>query len=43
MDKQNNGLVRIKDATGVSIFHCNICEKYIAQKINKHLVGEEHW
>ena len=43
MDKWNHDIVRIKDATGVLIFYCNLCDKCITRKQFQHLVVEGHW
>ena len=43
MDKRNHVLVQIKDATGVLVLHCNIFDKYIAQKIGKNLGRKKNW
>ena len=43
MNKWNNGIVRIKDVTGVLILNCNIRDKSIAKQIGQNFGGEEHW
>ena len=47
MNKWNNGIVRIKDVTGVLILNCNICDKSIAKKLVKILgarsIGRGIW